>query len=378
MMSAGYNDPNYGLPSDAGGSFIGVGEMTKCIMPLPIMPATPPGGLFGPDAFVPFWGNPGYDTPPDISNPGVYMPLPPGVWDEINSILADPGLGGAVGGRPSFGWGSLSSIGKSVILDEKKIRRNVIRKYRRGLSMLTVPAPPGANAFVNIAPKPKPAPYRPPTKTYETRFTGGDIPGKRKPRPSSVIVTGGGDYHDVHGLTWEDGEEKVEKGRPDYQEEVRKYKRQAEWWRFVLGSHIIAPIVSAAKKVANRIGKWWGGIPQEERFHIGLWGLDVAIMGVGALIAAATGIVTLTPLVILGFGVALLHILLLTGDQNRTIPTRQTQPSSTSRKTAKKDKHEELWARDWSHQGTPYKNPWDIWWEILIGFNPNEYAVISY
>jgi len=69
MMSAGYNDPSFGLPSDAGGSFIGIGEMTKCIMPLPIMPATPPGGLFGPDAFVPFWGNPGYDTPPDITFP---------------------------------------------------------------------------------------------------------------------------------------------------------------------------------------------------------------------------------------------------------------------------------------------------------------------
>jgi len=110
MMSAGYNDPSFGLPSDAGGSFIGVGEMTKCIMPLPIMPATPPGGLFGPDAFVPFWGNPGYDTPANITNPGVFMPLPSGAWDEINSILADPGLGGAVGGSPSIpSLGSIAS-----------------------------------------------------------------------------------------------------------------------------------------------------------------------------------------------------------------------------------------------------------------------------
>jgi len=77
MMSAGYNDPNYGLPSDGGGSFIGSGGAPTCIMPMPMQPSVPVGGLFGPDAFMSFWGNPGYDPPPDIFNPGIE--LPPGI-----------------------------------------------------------------------------------------------------------------------------------------------------------------------------------------------------------------------------------------------------------------------------------------------------------
>lgn len=67
MMSAGYNDPNFGLPADGGGSFMGPSAPTYCIMQEPIMPATPPGGLFGPDAYVPFWGNPPSNATADKS-----------------------------------------------------------------------------------------------------------------------------------------------------------------------------------------------------------------------------------------------------------------------------------------------------------------------
>ena len=62
MMSAGYNDPNFGLPSDSGGSFIELGRMkAACNIPNEIQPAIPPDGLFGPDAILPGWSFPGYN-----------------------------------------------------------------------------------------------------------------------------------------------------------------------------------------------------------------------------------------------------------------------------------------------------------------------------
>jgi hypothetical protein len=62
MMSAGYNDPNFGLPSDSGGSFIGTAICyAPCCIPPDIQPAIPPDGLFGPDMPLHGWGFPGYE-----------------------------------------------------------------------------------------------------------------------------------------------------------------------------------------------------------------------------------------------------------------------------------------------------------------------------
>ena len=102
MISAGYNDPNYGLPSDGGGAFIGTGATTSCIMPSPMQPATPVGGLFGPDSYAPFWGNPGYTTPENMSNPGIFLPyMPAPIPPDAFSMLGGDGISGTLGTRPS-------------------------------------------------------------------------------------------------------------------------------------------------------------------------------------------------------------------------------------------------------------------------------------
>ncbi|MCD6218501.1 hypothetical protein J7L05_11700 [bacterium] len=54
LMPSGYNNPNYGLPSDGGGAFIGMGRFdAACNIPNEMQPGIPPGGLFGPDALIP-------------------------------------------------------------------------------------------------------------------------------------------------------------------------------------------------------------------------------------------------------------------------------------------------------------------------------------
>jgi hypothetical protein len=60
MGGGAYNNPNFGLPSDGGGSFIGLGRFdSACNIPNDMQPSTPSGGLFGPD----FGVEPFKDTP---------------------------------------------------------------------------------------------------------------------------------------------------------------------------------------------------------------------------------------------------------------------------------------------------------------------------
>ena len=133
MMSAGYNDPNYGLPSDGGGAFTGTGAAPTCIMPAPMQPSVPVGGLFGPDAFMSFWGNPGYDTPPNMSMPSIILPVMP--VPNIGLERARELLGGMVSGSPgttpSIGQSSLSSIGTMSVQSESEVIATRYGKYAR-------------------------------------------------------------------------------------------------------------------------------------------------------------------------------------------------------------------------------------------------------
>jgi hypothetical protein len=69
--SDGASQPSYGLGDVPGGSFMGVGiSFATCLIPPPLQPAIPPGGLFGPDMPTPpMWRFPGYTPPPDITSP---------------------------------------------------------------------------------------------------------------------------------------------------------------------------------------------------------------------------------------------------------------------------------------------------------------------
>ena len=96
----GYGNPNYGL-GDQAGSFVGIGRMdAACNVPNDMQPSTPPGGLFGPGANPPLWGNPGYSPPPDTTRPWLTKPelmtaMPPGMppdYDpDFDPTLPNPG-----------------------------------------------------------------------------------------------------------------------------------------------------------------------------------------------------------------------------------------------------------------------------------------------
>jgi len=89
MAAVAGANPNYGI-GDPGGSFVGIGAMTRaCNVPNALQPTIPGGGLLGPDGYVPIWSNPGYDiTPPVVSGalPGGF-PLP---WDGFDPTMPLP------------------------------------------------------------------------------------------------------------------------------------------------------------------------------------------------------------------------------------------------------------------------------------------------
>jgi hypothetical protein len=68
-VSAGWDNPNYGLGDAGVGTFTGLWvDRTWCTVPSPLQPAIPPGGLFGPDMPVrPRWRFPHYTPPPDVT-----------------------------------------------------------------------------------------------------------------------------------------------------------------------------------------------------------------------------------------------------------------------------------------------------------------------
>jgi hypothetical protein len=98
MMNVGYDNPSYGLGDVPGGSFMGAtAGFATCLIPPPLQPAIPPGGLFGPDMpILPIWRDPGYFRPPDITSPhGDFVP-----WTHHGPL---PGV------RP--GWWPLGTMG---------------------------------------------------------------------------------------------------------------------------------------------------------------------------------------------------------------------------------------------------------------------------
>jgi hypothetical protein len=96
MGGGAYNNPNFGLPSDGGGSFIGLGRFdSACNIPNDMQPDIPSGGLFGPDFGIGLWGFPGYD--PDWRHvPGgwIYSPdlptMPLYFFPDDMGMLNDP------------------------------------------------------------------------------------------------------------------------------------------------------------------------------------------------------------------------------------------------------------------------------------------------
>ena len=76
FFTKGYDNPQYRI-EDQGGMFTGIGRMhAACNVPNDMQPSTPPGGLFGPGANPPLWGNPGYSPPSDITWPGNFGGIP--------------------------------------------------------------------------------------------------------------------------------------------------------------------------------------------------------------------------------------------------------------------------------------------------------------
>jgi len=97
MAAIAGENPNYGI-GDPGGSFVGIGAMTRaCNVPNALQPTIPGGGLLGPDGYVPIWSNPGYDiTPPVVSGalPGGFNPTMPPIMPfyppSIDDLTRDP------------------------------------------------------------------------------------------------------------------------------------------------------------------------------------------------------------------------------------------------------------------------------------------------
>jgi len=97
MAAVAGANPNYGI-GDPGGSFVGIGAMTRaCNVPNALQPTIPGGGLLGPDGYVPIWSNPGYDiTPPVVSGalPGGFNPTMPPIMPfyppSIDDLTRDP------------------------------------------------------------------------------------------------------------------------------------------------------------------------------------------------------------------------------------------------------------------------------------------------
>jgi hypothetical protein len=99
MGSSAYNNPNFGLPSDGGGSFIGLGRFdSACNIPNDMQPSTPSGGLFGPDFGIGIWGFPGYRTP---GGEGIFLPVARRSGPSIPHAIDTSGL---PSGRPGLSW----------------------------------------------------------------------------------------------------------------------------------------------------------------------------------------------------------------------------------------------------------------------------------
>ena len=138
MMAAlaGAN-PNYGI-GDPGGSFVGIGAMTRaCNVPNALQPTIPGGGLLGPDGYVSIWSNPGYDiTPPVVSGAlggsgstnsgGGGRPGRP--WHDFNPVMSSPG-GSNGGSKTSFG-GSRPAGGLGIAPDlmKKGKKSDIVKK----------------------------------------------------------------------------------------------------------------------------------------------------------------------------------------------------------------------------------------------------------
>jgi len=123
MAAVAGANPNYGI-GDPGGSFVGIGAMTRaCNVPNALQPTIPGGGLLGPDGYVPIWSTPGYDiTPPVVSgalggggfNPTMppIMPFyPPSIDDLTRDPNGDRSLENAPGYDPfSFTGSAVGSL----------------------------------------------------------------------------------------------------------------------------------------------------------------------------------------------------------------------------------------------------------------------------
>jgi len=153
MAAVAGANPNYGI-GDPGGSFVGIGAMTRaCNVPNALQPTIPGGGLLGPDGYVPIWSNPGYDiTPPVVSgalggsgstNSGGDQGWDQPFWMDPDFFKPEPipkptllgasKKSGGTGSAPSFG-GSRPAGGLGIAPDlMKKGKKSVsVKKKKSG------------------------------------------------------------------------------------------------------------------------------------------------------------------------------------------------------------------------------------------------------
>ena len=262
--AAGYDNPNYGLPADSGGSFVGWGRFeVACNIPNDLQPSIPPGGLFGPEVPMPGWDDPEYKPPPDFTFPingpeimpeyhddprpscrfydrelSQYESFNPGAGLEI-----DPGSHQATGGPPSgphilpaYPGGNKPDLPANArTLNRDVFAKKVINTDYQGWLLVEYGGMLWAYMYVNFGRSAPPATEEPEDETT-TIHTG-----------EGVIEATGVEY--VDGETR--GYNKKGKEGKEYQEgEARRHRRN----QALLGVAIAVLVVAAVLITVGALG----------------------------------------------------------------------------------------------------------------------------
>jgi len=110
MGDGNYGHPRFGTGDAIGQAFVGLGRFVRmCIIPNEFPPGIPPGGLFGPEAPIPWGRFPGYKPPSEITHPEI-------LWPEFSSPgilgMPNPGLGDLTfDPETTFTWEDMPGVG---------------------------------------------------------------------------------------------------------------------------------------------------------------------------------------------------------------------------------------------------------------------------
>jgi hypothetical protein len=235
MGGGAYNNPNFGLPSDGGGSFIGLGRFdSACNIPNDMQPSTPSGGLFGPDFGVGPWDFPGYRTP---GGEGIFLPVARRSGPSIPHAIDTSGL---PSGRPGLSWPSGKVFSGGAL-------------YAKWASRL---------------------PRLPESRFFEYGYQGEDTPSERpeeKKQDPGVLCVGnsdgsssyiplksGGGVENVDGKTVPDNDT-ARGGIKRHKKEHDKYEREAAIILAMLVYDIVDTVVTfGGGALLRRIGRSFG------------------------------------------------------------------------------------------------------------------------